>query len=519
MSSILALLTVIICWLAGRLVMSKPESPLVPAVAGAGMWYIVWLLGTLAGLNGPLLAVVFAGAAVGGTVMFKRSFTGEWPQLKSSVVFLFLFSPCLALLNGDIVIRWDEISHYMRNADMLRVLGTLPTREDILRLDWLYPEFPLAFTALGFPAQWVAGGWLPAVWACLNLIFMALAADTIYRLYAKPGKLDVAAIGIIGVLVAFVNPFLKPTVLASGYVDPMLGIAVFAAGWPLLAAQKLPRTLRELAPYSLIWACVVGLKEIGIFIMAIVLAAWAVRAWYETKGDWRGVAVQLVGLVVPAIIMWLAWKGWQGSLDMPKTWNPSDSLAGIHWERFGDTFTNMFKGWWGRPHAFVLLIGYLVALGLMVRRRVLNPTVVVPLWIMLAYSGLIFLIFVTIFPDGMGRSAHSYWRYMAHIQYFMLAGASLWLLVALRKKSVLWQTRAAYGLVAVLIVGQAFIIPELQPVPNERLRVAMALAEAWKNEKLPPFTCTPRHFDTEQMEMLRYEFRMRTVMKRCEAQS
>lgn len=200
---------------------------------------------------------------------------------------------------------------------------------------------------------------------------------------------------------------------------------------------------------------------------------------------------------------------------MAATYHPGEGLRNVHFDRLGDALWNQFKGWWGRPHAFVLLCGYLMAFVASVRQRRVEPIVIYPLTITVGYSALILWIYLTIFPEGMARSAHSYWRFLEHVQFFMVAGLVVFLFKqfeSVHSKSKVW---LEFSLIAFIIVGQIPAAKLVQPTIKSSLIEARHVAEVWKMHGLPPSVCVPQGFDDEQIEMLRYELRGKTIVRRC----
>lgn len=495
--------------LAGAALLPAPTL-LSAAVTGMASWYAVWLAGSAAGIPAPPLFLFWLAAAA--LLMAKRTYPANIQHhIARALPLLALGLPTLALLNFDTVTRWDELSHYMRNADLLDMLGRLPAAADIARLDWRYPEFPLAWTALWLPASWLSGGaWTPAAWACANWLLLLLVADAMLTLIAPARTILSTALALLAVVAA--NPFLNPALIASGYVDPALGVATFAAGFPLLRREPLPQGT-ALLPFSLALVLCVGLKEIGLYLALMIAALWLLRAAMERNNP-KSLAATAAILLLPALAAWTLWQLHVGTLHLPATYRVA-SLTLIHWSWLADCLLNEFKGWWGRPHAVLLLLGYGAALVLALRRRRFSPTVAVPLALALAYTALLALTYLTGFPEGMARAAHSYWRFMGHIQFFLVFGLVAWLLAQTTRLTPSRRRALGWLCLAVVILGQIPAARLLEPPTKPILLAAHATAARWAEHPLAAATCAPKSFDAEQVEMLRYDLRRRTVVKPC----
>lgn len=138
-----------------------------------------------------------------------------------------------------------------------------------------------------------------------------------------------------------------------------------------------------------------------------------------------------------------------------------------------------------------------------------------PLATTLAYSLTLTLIYITIFPEGMARHAHSYWRFMGHVQFFLVAGLCSYLLVRVNALTANQRGNLQPLAITIVILGQLWTAHILQPELKPTLREADRIANAWGTQVLPERTCLPNLFDDEQMEMMRYDLRGKTIVVRC----
>lgn len=347
--------------LAGAAVLPKKVSPLLLCTSGMAVWYLIWLFCAISGIPPNLALTLFFIFIMALVVANPSELRSRIPDLETTGVLLLLGLPTLALLNFDQVTRWDELSHIMRNADLLRMLGHLPSASDIVHLDWRYPEFPLAYIAVGLPPMLLTGTWLPSVWSCMNWILLLLATDHILRTTKQPhlSALGQASLAFLAVLVF--NPFSSPHLIASGYIDVALAVAVFAAGAPLIQKDPALRDLQDLMPCALVMILVASFKDIGFELACLITGLLAFRYRYQDGASFSDSVRTSAILLGPAACAWLLWQIHVAGLHTEHTYKPLTAMANVHLDRLTDTLRNQWYAWFGRPHALVLLIGSLIA--------------------------------------------------------------------------------------------------------------------------------------------------------------
>ena len=442
---LLVLLVSAVYMAAGRMVYShvgakRDATPFNSLLVGLGCWYAWFLvLHTVAGASLTITWYTFLVSVIALSVVLTRihKFDDEqalfWPAI---LVGLLLVAPALYYLTTDGPVLWAELSHYLKNADHMLRLDTVPDMKTAMQLDIFDPAAHVAGQILGLPVMLMLRHYEPATATLMNVVLLVAAAGQLVRhcgIHIRWNNLVfVTATALFGM--TLFNPFFVESIVFSAYPDVLIACVLFAFVSPLMRPQALPNGL-ALLPQAIIAVYLVGLLPLGLWVFAFVGIFWVLRSLLERQqvGAWQLFGWSLLGLL--PMIGWLLWQNYllrHGDAGFPQVHLLAYNLP---------TFLHMLKG--GASLALswpVIMALMLIVLGMAVRRLLLvrgmhglrrflvdEAGLSFPLIFFVVYIVFLGAAFNTQFPEAGGVFEQGWLHDALHLQLIFLAPVWLWL--------------------------------------------------------------------------------------------
>jgi hypothetical protein len=409
----------------GRLMLGSQSLPEVALIAG---WGAVSLVLTLWGVstqeNMRIPAAILVGVAVLGAIV-PRGRLAE-PDLIAIGRLLAVAVPLIAVLAAAWPSGPDTFTNQLPNAAYLYDYGEFPAKDRPPMLA-LWPAFPYNLQLAAFLPALLVPNFPPNVLTHVNLLLQLAFALLLARSMRGPQTLSGTApswgaVGGAVLLTTFLNPGFAPSVQFSGYGDPTIAVALAFAAWQaerLLAALAGDRSTAE-ERMGLVMVLLAGaaIKQVSIFLMgSVVGVAFLLGAFDKRIGPARSFSALAVAFL-PALLLVGVWQFY-----VQTHFQPDDQLRLLPFDQWSFAslpaiLSNMAFRIWQRLPYFLLLYGVSLSAIPVVMKRGLTPAArlfLMTLGVTLLYTTFLIFTYVAHFPGEIGASAHSFFRYNAHL--------------------------------------------------------------------------------------------------------
>jgi hypothetical protein len=471
------LVTAVTYMVAGRLVFvhlnrRDAATPFNTLMAGMGIWYVWFLL--MNGVVGASLTVAWYTFLISNLALLPvltkaLKFEGQtmffWPKV---VVALLLLSPALWALVGDSPTLWAEFTTTLKNADHLFRLEGLALAEDIQNHDIFMAATPAAFSIVTLPVSVMFGQFVPGSFAVMNLVVLTtiagqmIALSGIYMRWANVALTTVC--GLFGL--TLLNPFFMGNPLPfSANGDFLTAAALFAAAAPLTLSRTLPRGALVI-PNALVLCLLVGTRDVGFYLYALLVAFWILRAMFEDRlmnvRDLFGWSV----LSMLPMVTWLIWGNYTAQNGLVPT--PVGLGLGLSPFQMPSAMAALASTLVSHPWATafvggVALFGLRGLLGLKVgglrRALTMDGALSLSTLLLVAYVGGVGTCLATTLQTKGVPADYSYWVLLSHLQFVILLPAFVWCARSYVNSDVfkLWLHKAS-GWAGVVLSGLFFAL-------------------------------------------------------------
>ncbi|PPR10644.1 MAG: hypothetical protein CFH41_01633 [Alphaproteobacteria bacterium MarineAlpha11_Bin1] len=304
----------------GKLVRRQKEMPEINLVAG---WSATILLFIIAGGFLQIdLRIVAAGLMLVailscGVALRRNGLNGSTDIFRSLVLTL----PLLWLVSAMMISQWDEFTHWMPNARYLVSHHTLPGAGNPDPTSNL-PGYPHALAFIVYLASSFTGELAENVSALFSIILMAFFAVTLGRIVSDSingGQSDrkigwtYCAIGALAL--TLFNPTFVPKIVFTAYADTptmvLVGILTFLM-WMILNSLSGVETRYSTTDLSwsfgLVGMAIVGTKQPNIVLFFLIVIGGLLVSLRDPHISLRSYLRLLPAIVLPAIIVYSAWR-------------------------------------------------------------------------------------------------------------------------------------------------------------------------------------------------------------------
>lgn len=409
----------------GRLILGSQSLPEVALIAG---WGAVSLVLTLWGVSTQetmrIPAAILVAVAVIGAVL-PRGRLAE-PDLIAIGRLLLIAVPLIAVLAAAWPSGPDTFTNQLPNTAYLYDYGQFPAKDRPPMLA-VWPAFPYNLQLAAFLPALLVPHFPPNVLTHTNLLLQLAFALLLARSLRGPQTLSGStpswgAIGGAVLLTTFLNPGFAPAVQFSGYGDPTIAVALAFAAWQaerLLAALAGDRSTAE-ERMGLVMVLLAGaaIKQVSIFLMgSVVGVAFLLGAFDKRIGPARAFSAFVIAFV-PALLLVGVWQFY-----VQTHFLPDDQLRLLPVDQWSFAsvpaiLSNMAFHIWQRLPFFLLLYGVSLSAIPVAMKRGLTPAArlfLMTLGVTLLYTAFLIFTYVAHFPGEIGASAHSFFRYNAHL--------------------------------------------------------------------------------------------------------
>lgn len=443
---------ILVLLLGGRLILRGRGGFGLQLVVGWGALCLLmtaWGVVANGGLRLPALA--FAVAALGGLIPggragWRHDWSMAWRVLAVALPLLIVTAD-LQPSQIDVFAVMMPNSAYLFDHGAFPIQGGPPAHSDV-------PLAPYNKEFVALLGSLAGGGYAanaPSLFAViLHLAAALLLAQAVTRRGRPPGW-AAAALGL-GLSTLF-DPAFAPRVAFSGLGEPHLAITLLFAGW--LAGEVMAeraegiRWPRALLPLALVLAAMVNVKQQGIGLLLSFLVAAILAGGLYRPGDWRGAARVFAVAALPALALYLAWRG-HVLLRFP-----AGELKPLPPEQWAvANLVEILKGMGGvilSKQYYFGGVAAVIALALRPPAALSEPTKAV-LRLMAAifalYSAFLVLTYVVHF-----KTEHSYFRYNSHLSMLLGLGLVLAARDGLADRLARWRPWAGRAVVAVMLAA------------------------------------------------------------------
>jgi hypothetical protein len=443
------LITGLVMLLLGRAALGPRIVPEIAVIAG---WGIVCLVLTLWGVRlSANMRLPAAGlVAVAALAAFTPRGRLSTADLTALGRLLLMAIPLLAVLAAAYPSQPDTFTNQLPNAAYLYDYGRFPGADRPPMLS-VWPAFPYNLQLAAFLPALLVPSFPPAILTHVNLVlqlaFALLLARSMRGTQASGDAAPPwAAIGAALLMTSFLNPGFNPKIQFSGYGDPAIAVAVAFAAWQAertLAALAADRAAtEERLAFALLLLAGAAIKQVSIVLMASVVAiAFLVGAFDRRIGP-RRAFLYLIPAFIPAALLIVVWRFYVATHFAAEDELTLLPVSEWNFAMLPAVFMNMALRVWERMPFFILLYGVCLAAIPLALRRGLTPAIrlfLLTLGVTLLYTGFLVFTYVAHFPDEIGASAHSFFRYNTHLG--LLATLAI---VAFARET--WLRRGAPGL-------------------------------------------------------------------------
>lgn len=404
--------------LGGRLILRGQNGIALQFITGWGAFCLVvtaWGMVLPFSLRIPMVGFLAAGL---GGVFVGRPQTGR-ADLREAGRLLVLALPLLLVMADVAPSQSDNLAVMMPNTAYIFDYGHFPVQDG----PPIYTDVPVApynthlVSLLGSLA---GGGYAPNSPSLLT-VFLHLPAGLLLAAIlaggARPGWRHTAG-GLA--LATVLNPGFVPRVSFSGYGEAPLAIALLFSGWlALRVIEQLAEGRRWpplLVPLALALVCLINIKQQGIGLVAAFLGGLALTVLTDRRIGWRDGARILVAAALPAIALYLSWRGYV-LVKFPAGELKPLPVSQWVWAELPKILRDTGAVILRHP-VYFSLIGLAAAVLALRPRGLGEPSrraLVLTLAAILLYNLFVLLTFV-----GHFRAEHSYFRYNSHQSLLLL---------------------------------------------------------------------------------------------------
>jgi hypothetical protein len=457
-----------------------PELHLVAGWAGLCVVLTLWGVATTASLYIPA-AVCGAGGIVASFARRRwRPSRDDWTGI---VRILVLSLPIWAVMASVRPALPDTFTNFLPNAVYLFDHGMLPADGRAGSIS-VWPAFPYHLQFAAFLASLPLPQFPDAALVHFGVLLQVAFGLFLARVVAhgidaamspdrpSPGWASCAA-GLL--LTTLLNPSFTPKVSFAGYAEAPIAVTLALAGW--LAVRVLGALAQEPGPSSnrregnwprevwwlaLILLALVGVKQVGIVLMAELLGLAWLLAVVDPRVSVRRATGAFAAAFAPSLILYGVWRVFvethfrEGELKLLPMSEWDVGILPETLRSIGEVILN--KGF------FFLCVAALFAWALASLRRSyrsggLDATarlLAISSGMFPVYTAFLLFVYVAHMGGSIGAEAHSYFRYQTHLGLLMMLCAAVLLhrmvTVSPRQAAAGWIVRAAPALAVALIL-------------------------------------------------------------------
>lgn len=452
----------------GAAVAGKPRLSELDLLFGWAVALVLFLL--VATLTTLPVSVATVAVVLGGPLVwaFARRFgVAEGLPWGRGAAVLVLCLPLLLLVAGTQPSEWDEFANWLPSAQYLLAHHMVPGEGRPLSTS-VFPAYPYALNFLIYSASLMHGALVPAAGALFNTLFLLVFAGVTARAVAAPFQANGQSwtwLAFGALLVTAFNPTFVPKVMLTAYADTPIVVAVAVAAF---LGVRLLGVLAEGAAgakalawqMGLVLTVLVGVKQIGLGLAAVLLGALAVLAW--RLGVAKVFARQLpLMLVLPgvAVALWRTYVDRAMTASCELGFRPLTDWAFHLTPDILGSMANVAlnKGGYFGMMLVVLAVAALARPDTPGRRLAWVAAV-----LFVAYNAFLFVAYLGSFDPYEAARAASYWRYNLHLGGVALLAFAVLVAEGLARRGWNVPDLAAKAGVVLLVLAPLVAAPQLR---------------------------------------------------------
>ncbi|MAI10790.1 MAG: hypothetical protein CBD27_11905 [Rhodospirillaceae bacterium TMED167] len=396
-------------------------------------WAVISAVFTLVGvlIRGPffVIFIIAAFAALLGIyLVVKRGqdlFVPGWWKV------IILAIPLFWIAGAMDPSQWDEFSHWLPAPKYLLAFDGFPNAEKPYDGPQMLSAYPYGWPFLSYLSGRIAGGPISNMGAALNLLLLLTMTSYVlrsaYQMAGRPVRPEItwgfAAAAIL--CATLFNPTFIQKIILTAYSDVSTAVTVgvvLLTGYhylEALAGRGRGSSWSGAWQLALLFSLLINLRQTNVVLFVILIISIGMLAFLDGKTRLANYLKQLPFIVMPALIVYLAWRfhvsselaevvGAESSLQPFAQWHVAEiplilkQMMVVAWKKiafFGSMAIAVFFSVraFSDPVPKLSRIALLCALGF------------------LGYNAFLLLIYVGHFDLARALNVVSFWRYNTHV--------------------------------------------------------------------------------------------------------